>query len=136
MNNQDSLRKQIIDAMQEWTNNGDGSQCGYDKLFDQAIMPVLTAAMEAGELLLHRATTPQPPVNEGIANWLERCCAVIATIHPQEASVSKRELLNVLAQLEEGASRALADARALKRETTSEAMGRLLAGKSILPAKG
>lgn len=141
MNNQDSLRAQIIDAMKRF-DTSDGKfqpEVGDDyiqTMFDDAIMPVIVAAMKAGELLLHRATTPQKPVAEGIVEWLERCCAVIASIHPQEDTVSKRELLNVLAQLEEGAIRACADARALKPQTDSEVMGRLLDGKSILPAKG
>lgn len=136
MNTQDSLRAQIIEAMKQYCDKYKFYTFNEQMMFDEAIMPVLDAAMKAGELLLHRATTPQKPVAEGIVEWLERCCAVIASIHPQEDTVSKRELINVLAQLEEGAIRACADARALKPQTDSEVMGRLLDGKSILPAKG
>jgi hypothetical protein len=136
--NTDSLRKQIIDAMtryalkRQWA--GRSIEFNID-MFDEAIMPVLDAAMKAGELLLHRATTPMKPINEGIVDWLDSCCLVIATVRPIEPTVSKRELLHILYQLEEGATVALSDARRCNQETTSGALGNLLAGQS-LPVKG
>ena len=133
MNNQDSLRTQIIEAMNNHSKTGLADNAD---MFDLAIMPVLDAAMKAGELLLHRATTPQKPVNESIVAWLDGCCTVIATVHHQESTASKRELLSILYQLEEAAIIALADSKKLMTETANEEMGRLLAGKSILPAKG
>lgn len=125
MNNMDSLRTQIIEAMQQHqykTYCGASSQ----ELFDAAIMPVLDAAMKSGELLLHRATTPQKPVNESIVAWLEQCCHIVATIHPQESTVSKRELLSIIYKLESSGNIALADARRCSAETASMAIGKLL----------
>lgn len=140
MNNRDGLRTQIIEAMTNhfirYSDDFVRCQKTATDAFDEAIMPVLDAAMKAGELLLHRATTPQKPVNEGIVEWLERCCHVIASLHHHEPTVSKRELLNVLYQLEEGANIALADARKVKPETDSEKLGKLLRGQSTIPVKG
>lgn len=134
--NQDSLRQQIIEAMEglDAMNVSDESPSP-EQYFDIAIMPVLDAAMKAGELLLHRATTPVPQVPDVIVIWLEGCLKVINTIH-RAKGVTAEELMGVLAQLEDGASRALADARALRpKETTRGRLGKFLAGKP-LPMKG
>lgn len=114
MNNRDDLRTQIIEAMKASPRfdayrifNGDA-----EGLFDEAIMPVLEAAMKAGELLVHRATEPQKPTAEKIMEWLEGSCHSIAMVRDQEATLSKRQLLKVLYILEENGLKALADARA------------------------
>lgn len=136
--NKESLRQQIIDAMNAHTKLmgwGDRTPTFNINMFDEAIMPVLDAAMTAGELLLHRVTTPQKPVNESIVDWLEACCAMVGSVHRLEHTASKRELLRLLYSLEENAIIAVADARALKPETTSGAMWGSLAGKSP-PLKG
>jgi hypothetical protein len=119
-NNQDSLRTQIIAAMSHegrlqhgWST--DTVEAYVVQMFDNAIMPVLTAAMEAGELLLHRATTPQKPVADAIMDWLDACCAMTAKLHGLEDTASKRELLRIIYQLEENAIKALADARKLSQ---------------------
>ena len=112
--NQDSLRKQIIDVMNKYTiakRWADRTPEFNAEIFDNAIMPVLTAAMKAGELLLHRATTPQKPVAEAIMDWLDACCSMTAKLHGLEDTASKRELLRIIYQLEENAIKALADAR-------------------------
>ena len=99
-------------------------------------MPVLDAAMKAGELLLHRATTPQKPVPEAIIEWLEGSERVIAQLRDREATVSKRELLDALYRFEESIAKALGDSRALRpKETTNVGMWGSLTGKS-LPLKG
>ena len=137
--NQDSLRWQIIDAMHDYAKAQGWADRTFDfnvQMFDEAIMPVLDAAMKAGELLLHRATTPQKPVPEAIIAWLEGCSYTIADLHRFEATVSKRELLDALYRFEESIAKALADSRALRPDTTEEAMGRLLAGNPLLPVKG
>lgn len=137
--NQDSLRKQILDAMNKHTGQmgcDGGSNVFNATIFDEAIMPVLEKAMAAGELLLHRATTPQAPVPERVVQWLEGCLKVIAIMH-QHKEITADEAMAVLAQLEDGARRALADVKQLQpqKPTKSSLMGRLLAGKP-LPMKG
>lgn len=113
MNNRDSLRTQIIEAItvfQGW-EYGELNERDIDSLFDDAIMPVLEAAMQAGELLVHRTTTPEKPTAEKIMEWLENLCNSIAKVRDVEASVSKRTLLSVLYIAEEHGLKALADAR-------------------------
>lgn len=132
--NQDSLRQQILDAMENWYSSEFDMPADIEmvaNLFDQAIMPVLTAAMKAGELLLHRATTPQKPVAEAIMDWLDACCAMTAKLHGLEDTASKRELLRIIYQLEENAIKALSDARKIKQDTTSGVTGNLLLGQSF-----
>lgn len=133
--NQDSLREQIIESMRGYTLSYDARFIMADEMFDMAIMPVLERAMKAGELLLHRATEPVPQVSDAIVTWLEGCLKVIATIH-RTKDVTAQEHMAVLAQLEDGATRALADARALRpKETTRGRLGKFLAGKP-LPMRG
>ena len=137
--NQDSLRKQIIDSMSRFdTQDGrfkaDLGECYIEQIFDCAIMPVLDAAMKAGELLLHRATTPQKPVAEAIMDWLDECCAMTNKLHGLEDTASRRELLRIIYQLEENAIKALADARRIQADTSS-GLGNLLVGQSF-PTKG
>jgi len=135
MNNRDSLRTQIIEAMRAYDIKLGRNDWSMDDIFDEAIMPVLDAAMKAGELLMHRATTPQLPVNDSIMAWLQGCCAVIAGIHLEEHTVSKRELLKVLYQLEAGANTAVAEARSVNQNTTASVTGKLLAGLISPPRK-
>lgn len=138
MNNQDSLRKQIIDAMAEFGRreygwSEDTIVAYVDDMFDVAIMPVLEAAMKAGVLLVHRATVPQKPVPDAIMQWLESCLHIVATVRPLEPTVSKRELLNMLYQLEKGAAEAVKDAKAIK--PTEAVKGSRLRDK-LFPTKG
>jgi len=135
MNNLDSLRAQIIESMKVYCYKYKFYTLNEQMMFDGAIMPVLDAAMKAGELLVHRATTPQKPVSDAILEWLDGCCSVVAKMRAQEATVSKRELLRVLYQLDEGAGAAAAEARSLVRKTTGGATGNPLAGLNI-PKKG
>lgn len=129
-NNQDSLRKQIIDAMTKYMNEhrliGQTHEYVSSSLFENAVMPVLDAAMKAGELLLHRATTPQKPVPDAIMEWLQACCDVVEKLHPLEATASKRELLTLLYKLEDNAKQALAEARATGNH--QEDTGNILTG--------
>lgn len=135
MNNQDSLRTQIIAAIEasELWNMHRIDIVDADVFFDSAIMPVLDAAMKAGELLLHRVTTPQKTVPDALVWWLEGCCNVITKVHAEEKTVSRRELLNILYQLEHSANKALEEAKAIKPKQVD--MGSLLLGKP-LPNKG
>jgi len=114
MNNQESLRKQILDAMNKHTSRmgcDGGANVFNATIFDKAIMPVLKAAMDAGELLVHRATTPQTPVSDAIIVWLEGCCGIIESMQRVEDTVSKRELLTMINQFYESADRAIAEVR-------------------------
>lgn len=117
-NNQDSLRAQIIDSMDTYrAKRFDNEKCHSittGDMFDHAIMPVLDAAMKAGELLVHRATTPQKPTSQIVVDWLDNTCESIARVRQEEATLSKRMLLNVLYIIQENALKALADARAEK----------------------
>lgn len=113
MNNQDSLRSQIIEALTPRLGQGVAAS-----VFQHDLWPVLDAAMKAGELLVHRATTPQKPVHEALVEWLEGCCGVIALMHSHEATVPKAQLMKTLYQLEAGAAKALADARAINKNGT------------------
>lgn len=114
MNNQDDLRTQILAAMNAHTLQmgwADRTPIFNMEMFDSAIMPVLAKAMEAGELLLHRNTAPPKPINDRIMDWLENSCLSITKVFEQEATVSKRMLLNFLAIMGDNAQKALADAR-------------------------
>lgn len=137
--NQDSLRSQIIDSMNGYAKSrgwADRTPAFNTDMFDEAVMPVIDSAMRAGELLLHRATTPMPPVPEAIVTWLEGCLKVIADMKRFD-DLKVQEVWAVLMQLEDGAMRALADARKLTPQKTTKGglLGNLLAGKS-LPMKG
>lgn len=138
-NNKDSLRKQIIDAIKCFdTREGQfkpALEDGYiTNLFDEAVMPVLDAAMKAGELLLHRATTPQKPVPEAIVNWLEETVACIGKVLDAKPVPTQHELTMLLIQLEGSAKTALADAKAITNQQGSEGMPP--DGQTPIPMKG
>lgn len=133
MNNRDDLRTQIIESMKLYCDKYKFYTFNERMMFDEAIMPVLDAAMKAGELLVHRATEPQKPTAEKIMEWLEGSCHSIAMVRDQEATLSKRQLLKVLYILEENGLKALADARA-ERGLQAD-MGMPLPGLTI-PKKG
>lgn len=103
-----SLREQLILAMTQRL----GSALA-ESIFQHDLWPVLDSAMTAGELLVARNTVPQKPVHTAITTWLEGCLAKVHMVHDEEATVSKRQLLYVLYQLQDGAARALADAKAV-----------------------
>lgn len=110
MNNPDSLRKQLIDAM----ISQDGVlPSAAERIFDIALWPVLDAAMKAGELLVARNTTPQIPVADAIQGWLEGVITVVGRVRQDEKIISKAQLLKILFDLEAIAQRALTDAKAL-----------------------
>lgn len=137
MNNRDSLRTQIINAIEasdHW-HSYRYSSVKAELLFDEAVMPVLEAAMQAGELLMHRATTPEKPTAEKIMEWLENMCHSIAKVRDAEATVSKRVLLNVLYIAEEHGLKALADARAERglRPDTGMPVAGLTIPKKVKP---
>ena len=113
MNNRDSLRVQLIDAMKP--RFGDKLA---ESVFQHDIWPVLSAAMDAGELLVARNTTPQKPVHRALTEWLEGCLTVVGKIKTNEFTVSRKELLNVLYQLSDGASQALKDAKMVEKNGT------------------
>lgn len=125
--NQDSLRAQIIDSM---LSKSEWSPGLAEKIFDEAIMPVLDAAMKAGELLLHRATKPQLPVSDSILVWLEGTCASLEQVEAEAATVSKRDLLNIMSHITAQARAALDDARNLQRGAGNPLTG------ITLPKKG
>jgi hypothetical protein len=111
-----SLRDQIIDAMEahpDWIfYQGELLvPTTAAAMFDEAIMPVLQKAMDAGELLVGRNTKDRTPVHQGIVAWLELVTAHVTMIQMNEATISKRKALEVIYQFGEQASRALHEAR-------------------------
>jgi hypothetical protein len=134
--NRDSLRAQITAAMDAYASTrgwADRSAEFNTEMFDQAIMPVLDAAMKAGELLLHRATKPQLPVSDSIKLWLEMTCASIIGLRAAEKTVGRRELLETLYHIHDSAEVALGDVRVMANHQGSA--GNPLAGIT-LPTKG
>lgn len=107
VNNQDSLRVQLIAAMEERL----GKQLAAS-VFQHDLWPVLEAAMKAGELLVHRNTGPvQKPVHEAITSWLEVVGWTVSKIKAVEPTVSKRELLDFVYDLDGQCKIALGEAR-------------------------
>lgn len=113
MNNPDSLRKQIIDSMKLYCDKYKFYTFNETMMFDEAIMPVLQAAMKAGELLVTRNTQPQIPVAEAIQGWLEGVLTVVARVKQNEKTISRAQVLKILFDLERVAQQALTDAKAL-----------------------
>lgn len=109
MNNPDSLRKQLIDAMTARL----GAPMA-ESVFQHDLWPVLQAAMKAGELLVARNTEPQIPVHRAVEGWLEGVLNVCTTVKLDEHVISKRQLLNIMADLERIGRQALADAKAIE----------------------
>lgn len=109
MNNRDSLRAQLIEAMTERL----GAPMA-ESVFQLDLWPVLEAAMKSGELLVHRATVPQKPVAECITSWLIQCVSVIERIKAQEHTVSKATALKTLYLLAVSAEEACHDAKAVE----------------------
>ena len=113
MNNRDSLRTQLIESM-----TGRFGDKLAESVFQCDIWPVLSAAMDAGELLVARNTTPQKPVHRALTEWLEGCLTVVGKIKANEFTVSRKELLKVLYQLSDGAAHALKDAKMVEKNGT------------------
>jgi hypothetical protein len=108
MNNPESLKKQLIDAMSGRLGLGVA-----ESVFNHDLWPVLEAAMKAGELLVSRNTQEQIPVAAAIKGWLEGCVTVMARIREDEHTVSKRQLLRVLFELDAVAQQALKDSETI-----------------------
>lgn len=103
-----SLRYQLIEAIachEGWEESAIA-------LYDEAIWPILKAAMEAGELLVSRNTAVRVPVHEAAVNWIHGMAALAKTVRADEDIISKRTLLNIVYKLEESAQRALNDIHA------------------------
>lgn len=108
MNNPDSLRKQLIEAMAQRL----GGPLA-ESVFQHDLWPVLQAAMSAGELLVARNITPQIPVAEAIQGWLEGVIKVVARVRADEKTISRASVLKILFDLERIAQQALKDAKAI-----------------------
>lgn len=107
VNNQASLRIQLIAAMEHRF----GKQLA-ESVFQCDIWPVLEAAMKAGELLVHRNTGPvQKPVSDALTSWLEVVHWTVSKIKAVEPTVSKRELLKFVYDLDDQCTIALGEAR-------------------------
>jgi hypothetical protein len=108
MNNPESLRTQLIDAMAPRLERPLATS-----VFDHDLWPVLQAAMKAGELLVARNTVEQKPVADAILGWLEGVLTVVARVKQDEKIISRAQCLKILFDLERIAQRALTDAKAL-----------------------
>lgn len=108
-----SLREQIIDGMnaiakaQGWA---DRTSTFNQIMFDEAIMPVLQKAMDAGMLLVGRNTKDRVPVQESIMGWLQQVIDHVAMIRGEESVISKRKCLDVIYQFGENAEWAFNEA--------------------------
>ncbi len=101
-----SLKEQMIKAMEQRL----GAPLA-KSVFDHDLWPVLDAAMTAGDLLVARNTVPQTPVHKALVQWMENSLKVITFVRKEEAAVSRRAALRIIYQIEDGAQRALNDAR-------------------------
>jgi hypothetical protein len=108
MNNSDSLKKQLIDAMAPRLG-----QLMAESVFQCDLWPVLQASMKAGELLVARNTVEQKPVADAILGWLEGVLIVVNRVKADEKTISRAQVLKILFDLERVAQQALTDAKAL-----------------------
>ncbi len=107
MNDSKTLREQMIDALEDYRN-----QTGSDtteNYIDHGIMPVLQAAMDAGELLVSRNTRPKEHIAKRVDTWVRAVIQTAQNVHNNESTVSKRELLRVLYFLAEQAHAVVRD---------------------------
>lgn len=114
-----SLRKQMIDAMnahaaaQGWA---DRTPAFNADMFEQAIMPVLQKAMDAGQLLVGRNTKDRIPVHTAVMRWLEQVVGHVRMVEQEEATISRRQLLKIISQFGENAQLAVNDAKRILPE--------------------
>jgi len=105
-----SLRTQIIDAMnthaaaQGWAERTPDFNAD---MFDQAIMPVLQRAMDAGALLVGRNTKDRIPVHVAVREWMRKVQLHVDYIRSHEAVISKRQALKVIYQFGDECGKAL-----------------------------
>ena len=111
LNNRDSLRQQIIEAMTHRL----GANLA-ESVFTLDLWPILEAAMQAGELLVARKTIEQKPIADGIIIWLMQCLSTIEVIKAGEAQISRRRALDTLYQLAVSAEQAVSDAKAVEAQ--------------------
>jgi hypothetical protein len=104
-----SLREQMIRRLVEYgIANVDIDPW---KLFDEAIMPILQKAMDAGQLLVSRNTQDRVPVDKSIIEWLEKICEHVTLLQENEAVISKKQCLKVIYQFGTEAEKALFEAK-------------------------
>lgn len=101
----ESLKEQLIAAMA-----GRLGRPVAESVFQHDLWPVLDAAMTAGELLVARNTVPQKPVHEAITLWLHRFLYETDASMANMATVSRRDLLDVIANARASCQIALKDA--------------------------
>lgn len=111
-----SLREQIIDSITKHEGYGTSAREHAEILFDNAIMPVLQAAMEAGALLVGRNTKERIPVGVALLKWLEQVAGHVMMIRTEEATISRRQLLKIVYQFGDNAERALADTKKISEK--------------------
>lgn len=109
-----NLRTQIVDAMRPYFIQGSHIPLP-ETVFDQAVMPVLQKAMDAGQLLVGRNTATRIPVHEAVITFLQGMRNFRNRVRENEATVSKRQLLTMLNQLGDDAERALKDASGIEQ---------------------
>lgn len=103
-----TLRDQIISAIDHHADEHESILNAFD-LFDEAIMPVLQKAMDAGELLVSRNTQPRTPIPEAVKAWIEGVINLCTQVDVAQHTVSKRQLLKLFRVVGEQATRAKAD---------------------------
>lgn len=114
-----SLRVQIVEAMNRYAKEkgwADRTPIFNADMFDEAIMPVLEQAMEAGQLLVGRNTKDRKPVDVRIKHWLEEVVGHCRMLEKEEAVISKRQCLKVIYQFGENAEKALTQVNMLEQK--------------------
>lgn len=104
MNNRDSLRTQLIYAMTPCL----GEELA-ENVFQHDIWPVLSAAMDAGELLVARNTQATVSIPEALKTFVAGTVLLSEQVKNKEATVLRSDLLKMVLHLGEQAKQALAD---------------------------
>lgn len=99
-----NLRTQIIDAIAK-----DLPKPQAEQIFDEFIWPILSRAMENGELMVSRNTQKVIPVHAAATHFIAGMAVLAMRVKADENTISKRKLLNIIASLGESSERAVAD---------------------------
>lgn len=102
-----TLRAQIIEAMRPYESRLIPANA--ELVFDEAIMPVLQKAMDAGALLVSKNTGPRISVPDAVKRFLDGILSLATQVQKLEATVSKRELLNMIYSMAANAASARTD---------------------------
>lgn len=104
----DNLRHELIEAIachEGWEESAVA-------LFDEAIMPILQAAMDKGQLLVSRTSKERIPVPVAMMTWIDGVLHLATQVMEQRNTISKRQLLKIFFSMAQNAAKAKADIEA------------------------